>query len=57
VEKDPDGGVARQNALRRIKEVRGTMITSLGRGPHLGVYADVEQSGHVQVGDSVRLVA
>jgi uncharacterized protein YcbX len=57
VQKDPDGAVARQNVLRRIKEVRGTMTTSLGRGLHLGVYGDVQQSGHVQVGDSVRLVA
>jgi uncharacterized protein YcbX len=57
VQKDPDGADGRKHALRRIKEVRGTMTTPLGRGLHLGVYGDVEQSGYVQVGDSVRLVA
>jgi uncharacterized protein YcbX len=57
VQKDPDGYARQGNALRRIKEVRGTATTASGRGLHLGVYGDVEQSGHVQVGDSVRLVA
>ena len=56
VQKDPDGAEGRQDALRRIKEVRGTMTTPLGRGLHLGVYGDVERSGLVQLGDTVRLV-
>lgn len=55
VQKDPDGGRTRGNALRRIKEVRGTTTTGSGRGLHLGVYADVERSGRVRVGDGVRL--
>lgn len=57
VQKHPDGAEGRQNALRRIKEVRGTVTTPLGRGLHLGVYGDVEQSGYLQIGDSVRVVA
>jgi uncharacterized protein len=57
VQKDPTGAEGRQDALRRIKEVRGTTTGPVGPGLHLGVYADVEQSGYVQVGDSVRLVA
>ena len=56
VQKDPDGAERRQDALRRIKEVRGTVTTPLGRGLALGVYGDVEEPGLVQVGDGVRLV-
>jgi uncharacterized protein len=57
VQKDPDGAEERENALRRIKAVRGTMTSPLGRGLHLGVYADVEQSGYVRVGDEVATVS
>ena len=57
VQKDPEGAEGRQNALRRIQEVRGTVTTPLGRGLHLGVYGEVEQSGYVTVGDSVHVVA
>ena len=46
-----------ENPLRRIKEVRGTATTAHGRGLHLGVYAEVEQSGSVRVGDPVRRAA
>jgi uncharacterized protein YcbX len=56
VQKDPDGAAVRQDALRRIKEVRGTAMTPLGRGLPLGVYGDVEASGVVRVGDGVRLI-
>ena len=57
VQKDPDGAEGRQDALRRIKSVRGTVMTPLGRGLTLGVYGDVEEPGLIQVGDVVRLVA
>ena len=58
VQKDPDGGAQRDgNPLRRIKEVRGTATTAHGRGLHLGVYAEVEQSGSVRLGDPVRRAA
>jgi uncharacterized protein len=57
VQKDPDGAERRQDALRRIKDVRGAVTTPLGRGLALGVYGDVEEAGSVQVGDVVRLVA
>lgn len=57
VQKDPDGAEVRQDALRRIKDVRGTVTTPLGRGLALGVYGDVEEAGLVQVGDLVRPVA
>ncbi len=56
VQKDPDGAGRRQDALRRIKEVRGTVTTPLGRGLALGVYGDVEEAGVVEIGDSVRVV-
>jgi uncharacterized protein YcbX len=56
VQKDPGAADLRQDALRRIREVRGPVTTPLGRGLHLGVYGDVEQSGRVRVGDSVRPV-
>lgn len=57
VQKHPDGAGRRQDTLRRIKEVRGTVLTSHGPGLALGVYGDVERSGAVHVGDSVRLPA
>jgi len=57
VQRDPDGASGRANSLRRIKQVRGTMTSPLGRGLHLGVYGDVEQTGYVQVGDRVSLLA
>ena len=57
VQKDPDGGEVAGDALRRIKQVRGTAITPLGRGLCLGVYGDVERRGSVRVGDPVRLSA
>jgi uncharacterized protein len=57
VQKDPDGAEGAEDALRRIKQVRGTATTPLGRGLCLGVYGDVERSGSVQVGDSVRRIA
>ncbi|MDX6324631.1 MAG: hypothetical protein QOK15_985 [Nocardioidaceae bacterium] len=53
VQKDPEGAGKGRDALRRIKEVRGTVTSTLGQGLHLGVYGDVLESGHVQVGDSV----
>lgn len=56
VQKNPDGAVRGRDALRRIKEVRGTTTSELGRGLLLGVYADVLESGHVRVGDSVQRV-
>ena len=56
VQKDPDGAQGGGDALRRIKEVRGTATTVLGRGLYLGVYGDVEHGGPVQVGDTVRLL-
>ena len=57
VQKDPDGAEVAGDALRRIKQVRGTAITPLGRGLCLGVYGDVERRGSVRVGDPVRLSA
>ena len=57
VQKDPDGAEGAEDVLRRIKQVRGTAATPLGRGLCLGVYGDVEGSGSVQVGDSVRRIA
>ena len=57
VQKDPDGAERRQDALRRIKDVRGTVTTPLGRGLALGVYGDVEEAGVIQVGDVVQVVA
>ena len=56
VQKDPDGAGRGRDALRRIREVRGTTIGARGAGLHLGVYGDVLESGHVHVGDSVRRV-
>ena len=56
VQKDPDGAEGAEDALRRIKQVRGTATTPLGRGLCLGVYGDVEQGGSVQVGDRVRRI-
>ena len=53
VQRDPDGAEGREDALRRIKQVRGTATAAQGRGLHLGVYADVEQPGVVRVGDDV----
>ncbi len=57
VQKDPDGAEGTEDALRRIKQVRGTATTPLGRGLCLGIYGDVEEGGSVQLGDSVRLMA
>jgi uncharacterized protein YcbX len=54
VQKDPDGAGRGRDALRRIKEVRGTATGALGRGLHLGVYGDVLESGQVRVGDRVQ---
>ena len=56
VQKDPEGSGRGRDALRRIKEVRGTTTGARGPGLHLGVYGDVLESGHVHVGDSVRRV-
>lgn len=57
VQKDPEGAGEGRDALRRIKEVRGTATSADGRGLHLGVYGDVLHSGPVHVGDRVVPVA
>jgi uncharacterized protein YcbX len=57
VQKDPDGAEGGEDPLRRIKQVRGTATTPLGRGLCLGVYGDVERSGAVRLEDSVRPMA
>ena len=51
VQKDPEGAGKGRDALRRIKEVRGTATGAPGAGLHLGVYGDVLESGPVHVGD------
>lgn len=56
VQKSPDGVGKGRDALRRIKQVRGTTTSPSGRGLHLGVYGDVLESGPARVGDSVSRV-
>jgi hypothetical protein len=56
VQKDPDGADRRVDALRRIREVRGTGAAATGCGLLLGVYGDVEEAGPVRVGDPVTTI-
>ena len=53
IQKQPDGGPARVNALRLINAVRGVADSELGRGLLLGVYGEVLHPGTVRVGDQV----
>ena len=53
VQRHPDSPDRQRNTLRMINDLRGPAVGELGRGLHLGVYAEVVAPGTVAVGDAV----
>jgi uncharacterized protein len=53
VQRHPESPERDQNALRMINDVRGPQLGEMGRGLHLGTYAEVVAPGTVAVGDPV----
>lgn len=51
----PDTGARDTPTVKLLKELRGVVETSLGKGVPFGVYARVARRGKVRVGDEIRV--